>query len=680
MTRGANSDGGGAVAQPGRSAARLRIVCLVVFALTTLGLGLWAGRSVLQACGGAPAAPLDDSYIHFQFARGFALLRPLEYVAGEPKVAGATSLLWPAILALPVALGSSTGGLILTCWLLGFGSLFGQAYEAYMLGRRFMSPGAAVGGGLLVLCFSANTWFAASGMEVVPLGYLLLRSARRAAEFLEGARTPSRTFELLALAVAATLLRPEGILGAAFAAVALTFGGLGRARAWGLGAIGASLLPALFSWALTGSAAQTTTLVKWLPFNPYFDGRLLEAVGANVQLLFSTLLDGRGWSWAFIPEGYRAIALAGPCALVLLALQRTARAHALFLALIALGLLIPATYDTFLVNRLRYLWPFSAPWLMGLAALGDLAGQALAKFYPRLRHAGLLIPGLCGLGFIRLAPVAVDDLALSAQAITGQQVWLGQWAARALPKDAKIGVNDAGAVSYYSGRPTFDVVGLTTRGEAKYWVAGPGSRFEHYERLPTGSLPTHFIVYPEWFGIPSLLGEELAERVVHGATILGGTRMVAFQAHYDALGSASAPASPPPDRPLLDALDVADLESEASHDYELGLTTAQENLVVTLGGRTDGGRKGRQRERFRLRIEGLGLIVVRLGSESATELRVELEGKPALTLPVPVGAFQEVSFETPAGIARGRVAVALSSPTPLTLLHYWSYAARAGPR
>ena len=35
-------------------------------------------------------------------------------------------------------------------------------------------------------------------------------------------------------------------------------------------------------------------------------------------------------------------------------------------------------------------------------------------------------------------------------------------------------------------------VGLTTAGEAKHWVAGAGSRFEHYERLDPQQLPTHW--------------------------------------------------------------------------------------------------------------------------------------------------------------------------------------------
>ena len=68
-------------------------------------------------------------------------------------------------------------------------------------------------------------------------------------------------------------------------------------------------------------------------------------------------------------------------------------------------------------------------------------------------------------------------------------------------------MNDTGAIAYLSNRRTFDVCGLTTAGEARYWVAGAGSRFEHYERLGARRLPTHFIVYPNWFAIPALLGD-----------------------------------------------------------------------------------------------------------------------------------------------------------------------------
>ena len=258
-----------------------------------MALAVWAGTSVWQAGGGRLGAPLDDSYIHFQFARSFASFHPFEYSAGAGAVPGATSLLWPALLTPALWLGASGQGLIALTWLFGFGALFGQACEVYLAGRRFMHWAFAFSAGLLVLSLSANTWFAASAMEVVPLGYLLLRSARRAAEFVEGARSVSRARELVLLAFAGSLLRPEGALCALFAAVAF---GLTRARWQTLLASSAPLAAPLVNLLFTGSARQTTALAKWLPMNPYYEGRLWSAIGSNLEIFVGTLLDGREWA------------------------------------------------------------------------------------------------------------------------------------------------------------------------------------------------------------------------------------------------------------------------------------------------------------------------------------------------------------------------------------------------
>jgi hypothetical protein len=653
---GQGGDGGSAVAQPARFFRRLDAACLLAFALVTLGLAIWAGSVVWSACGGQLGVPLDDSYIHFQFARGFARFRPFEYAPGLPPVPGATSLLWPALLTPAIWLGAGGSGLVALTFILGFGGLFGQACEVYLASRRFLSRPSAFAAGLLVLSFSANTWFAASGMEVVPLGFVLLRCARRAAEFWEGHRSVARRRELLLLAFAAAWLRPEGALGALCVAVALAWSG--KAFRWpALLALVSPLFVPLINQIFTGSAAQTTTLAKWLPTNPYYQDHLVQAITYNLQLFSSTLLNGEKWSWTFIPEGYRLAGLLSLPALWLAAERRQARVYAAFLCLVGLGILIPTTYETFLVNRLRYLWPFSGPWLLGLAALGELSGALLARVERRLALVGLVLPALAGWGFVKLSPISLADLAQSAAAITNQQVSLGRWAAEELPRNAKLGVNDAGAIPFYSGLRSFDVVGLTTRGEARYWVAGAGSRFEHYERLPRAELPTHFIVYPEWFAIPSLLGDCLAERRVEGATILGGPLMVACRADYSSLGSGAKPSGAVGHRRHLDELDVADLESEAAHGYRLGLATAQENIVEAGDGRVDGGRTARARDHFWLELEPEGLLVVRVSAAVRAE----------------PGRFQEVVIAVPHGVEPGRKEVSLLSEPPLTVLHYWSF-------
>jgi hypothetical protein len=49
------------------------------FALLALGLAIWAQVALWRGRRRRVGAPLDDSYIHFQFARSFAEFQPLEY-------------------------------------------------------------------------------------------------------------------------------------------------------------------------------------------------------------------------------------------------------------------------------------------------------------------------------------------------------------------------------------------------------------------------------------------------------------------------------------------------------------------------------------------------------------------------------------------------------------------------
>lgn len=87
------------------TAVAKRLLPALPIAVPTALLAWLAVRNVLEKTGGTPAAPLDDAYIHFQFARSFAEGSPLVYSPGSGPVAGATSLLWPSLLAVGYALG-----------------------------------------------------------------------------------------------------------------------------------------------------------------------------------------------------------------------------------------------------------------------------------------------------------------------------------------------------------------------------------------------------------------------------------------------------------------------------------------------------------------------------------------------------------------------------------------------
>lgn len=663
-----------------------------------LAVALLAWRCIATIIGrvGHPAAALDDAYIHFQYARAIAEGHPLRFAPGAPVTSGATSMLWPGLLAPFYLVGFRGESIMWPAWALSFAALGALAWEAGRLTERLAGRAAAIGAAAMVLAFSAFTWCAASGMEVVPFAWAIACATRRAADWAEAtpeARTPRRAAELVALAWVAALFRPEGAVAALF--VAATLGAFTRTGAWrertlSLAAAGAVLAMPLLLLVLTGSARSNTAIVKLLPGNPYYTGHALYArVAEQVRQLVADLLNGDRYSQEFMPRAMGPVWMAGLGAIGVLGWRQKKVWRAAGVLLLAFTMLAPCFYYTFLWNRLRYLWPFATGWIVGLACLARLAGDIAASVRPRWRVA---TPILCGLLAGMLASKVdgvMDDVAWSASGIDRQQVALGHWASESLPSGARIGVNDTGAIAYFGGHPTFDVVGLTSDGEARYWVAGQGSRFEHYEHLAgTGRLPTHFIVYPQWMAMPMVLGEELHSASVtdYGRSILGGDTMVAYAADWSTLGSGERPWSEP-DAQVADSLDVADLESEGAHEY--ALLGAQEGENVVHEGTApdgsarivDGGRARRWRESFVMHLpEGApARLVVRFEAPTGTVLRVAAGGEP-------VGEMQcddetdwcERAVDVPARLAgpHTRIDVVVAGDDDddvagATFFHYW---------
>jgi hypothetical protein len=644
---------------------------------------------------GHAGATLDDAYIHFQYARAIATGHPLRFQAGAPITSGATSMLWPALLAPFWALGLRDEAIVWAAWAMSFAALGGLAWEASALTSRLAGRTAAVGAGAMTVAFGGFIWCAASGMEVVPFAWAIARASRRASEWSEAgleARSSRRVAELVALAWIAALFRPEGAVTALFVAATLAVfprdpGWRGRSPC--LAAAAVVIVTPLLLWALTGSARSNTAIVKLLPGNPYYSGRVLFAtVEGYARLLVGTLLNGDEHAAEFLPHGGAPMAMAGLAAVGVLGGRTGLRWRASGVLLMALTMFAPCFYYTFLWNRLRYLWPFATGWIIGVACLARLAGDAAGAIRPRWRViTGLLCGGVVGL-FVAKLDWVIEDVAQSASGIDRQQVALGRWAKDTLSPTARIGVNDTGAIAYFGERATFDVVGLTSEAEGSYWVAGAGSRLEHYERLHAtepSRLPTHFIVYPQWMGIDAVLGQPLHEATVTDATILGGTTMRAYVADWSELGSGEKPWTPIGNGEIVDTLDVADLESEESHDYQLlgareGEEVAHEGISPEGATVVDGGRTRRTVERFNAYLpQGVALRgIVRVDGRAGTRVNVVANGRP-------VGVFElgddedwmERSFDIPPGSGRGPSNLELRAEgAAITTFHYWFVVAR----
>jgi hypothetical protein len=154
--------------------------------------------------------------------------------------------------------------------------------------------------------------------------------------------------------------------------------------------------------------------------------------------------------------------------------------------------------------------------------------------------------------------------------------------------------------------------------------------------------------------------------------------MVARTASWDALSSGMRPVRASFEGTPIDRLDVADLESEADHDYVLGWASQADNQVfdTIIGERVhaDGGRAARVEDHFLLKLEPRGRLVMR--GSSAEPLEVSVDGRTVGSLKLSDEDFAEASLTLPQDVRSGRrrVQVRAAPGTTFSALHYWSYA------
>lgn len=226
-----------------------------------LGAGVLALLAALALAPGyftSRGLPLDDAWIHLVYGRSLAAEGILAYNPGVPAT-GATSLLWPVLLALPHLAFSGLSPILVTVKLLGVALHLGAAALAWAVARRFSSPRLATGGAVLVALNPDLLAASLSGMEVslatvTVLALTLAALARRRVLFL-GAAT------------LCPLVRPE-LASVAFLLPALLWIRRDRPallRHWALAALGSAAGFGLIAWrnlAVSGLPLPATFYAK----------------------------------------------------------------------------------------------------------------------------------------------------------------------------------------------------------------------------------------------------------------------------------------------------------------------------------------------------------------------------------------------------------------------------------
>ena len=650
--------------------------------------------SLLSASAGRPVAPLDDAYIHFQYSRQIVRSYPWQYNDGDPRSTGATSPLYPLLLAVGYLFGFNGERLVWCALGIGVVSLALSAWLIYRITGRLLErtaePGAALtrwgpdGAAVFFLLTGAVQWTYMSGMEsglftvfvLTALDAFLAQSDSRETRFF------SHPASWIALAA---LTRPEGMILACvlwLVMVARIWGYAGfqpqrtrilcfAKRAWPFSlAVAIGFVPFLLNLVLTGSPVATGAQAKsWLGNVPFRLWDILWSILSNYRRILEQfaagLLAPRSW---FLAPG--VLALAGLGWITLLRRQRWmefALTSGWFVAgVLATASLITATWQ---VGR------YQVPFLALLTPLATLGFVTLAGMVPQPWRR----PIAAGLALGLLAATLVSTFQARAlyqraiRTVTKQHLAVADWIRGNLPHDARIGVHDTGAIRYVGERPSYDMIGLTTQGAATAWRHGAGAVYELMEH--SQMRPGFFATYPDVFALPYLAATDLfavemfRAEVPDFAVASAGPMQAVYQTDWRLGGSGDRLYQADmlrrtQDMTLVDRVDLADLEDEDAHNlifWEGIVRPGFPTEVQQLRYRTDpakevldGGRlvNGGLSFRIAAKPQQPMLLVARLHPFQAGAVRVIVDGHDLglWRYPALPGEWLETAFHIPADV------------------------------
>jgi hypothetical protein len=721
----------------------------VLWAATcTLSSGRMFYGYMLKQTGGEWSAPLDDVFIHFDYARATAEGHPFQWISGNGYSSGNTSLSYPFVLALGYLSGFRGQHLMLWAALVAATCVFG----VLLAGRALFFPRTRAPSAVdrlasyllppLVLGIGALDWTLWSGMEVsfflatwaLGLGaYVALIDAPKA----DVAR---RAWTLGACGLLMVLTRPEAIT--TIAAFGIGAGILlhRRLRGVALGAVVRAGLPgavavsaqAALNRVLTGEWSASGAIVKLAVYNPFMSRA--DKIQDYLFNLKYEIFRNVEYHFADVPAyGILLPALA----IAAIAVKRTRAIGILLLAQVAGWTLIVALNGQVRWQNERYTMPAVA-WLLMAAAIGAsallrrkdrpsavvvfvmgaLAVQAVvASLAPDLRPAatkawalslgaGAVAGALFSLWPARVVTAgAVLVLAYVHQApnLRGQKWFFGRASRNILDQHVtagrfleKIGarsvlVGDAGALIYASSLQGLDIIGLggfRSLPFARAGIMGLSSTIELLEHVPPAERPDVLAIYPSWWGIlPTWFTHgEIARFPAEGNVICGGYEDVLYRADWHLLGSGENARTVPLGVRVRDSVDIADLLSEADHDYHFDAPASGWTDMKILpdpaderNDMLDGGRMLRPGSAERMRLRGLDAgkrawLVVRSAPASAADVVVRVSGKDVGTLHWTAGeAWVEESVEIPAARVTAEIDVDLANlgPTEFFDFHVW---------
>jgi hypothetical protein len=564
----------------------------------------------LRACHGDFPVPLDDVFIHFDFARSLARGHPFEWIAGQGYSSGETSPLYAVILAVGWAVGFRGD------WLACFAAAITVASIASaMTSLRTLAKSTcgSIAGSILLVAIGALDFALFSGMEValfVALAFHAFVLADRVVRSPPHLRA-SRQWRLGAMGALLVWTRPEAavivfvlaVLAARHARSQSPVAAMMRVAS--PGAL-ATLAVGALNYVMTGDFASAGARLKLLTSNPYLSDldRARELV-LNLVYFFLKVLEGSAvarpsFVWIFLA-----------CALVPLFVRRTREVSATVLASAFLFTLLVSINGAARFQGFRYYAPAVAMLVLAVA-------MGVGVVARRSKWIGIALGVFVAASAAWRIRPSIRFFVQASENIHDQQRRVGEMLAGT---HARVLLGDAGAIPYFSDASAVDAMGLGGFQRMPFTRAalnGEGSTLELIQRMPISERPTMLALYPNWFPVTtsSFVRATLARVTIDHNVICGGPTKLVAETNWVPLTDEGVPDA-------IDELDVADVISEDAHAYEgHGFTVAS-----VVDDKFDGGRiiPAGEREAFIARASSQSAFIV-LRSDHAIDARVEIGG------------------------------------------------------
>lgn len=405
--------------------------------------------------------PLDDPWIHLQFAKNIHDYGSFSYYKNEMVTSGSTSPLYTVLLAVGFFIVKNE---MILSYVLGIAFLTGAAVVFFFLLRKYFPDHIeyAIGGTALLLFEPRLKWASLSGMETTVFIALLIT-------VLYFYQTRKTTL----LGIAGGLLlwaRPEAVLFLGAIIIDLFYreyihrrnrkekkrtqhyAFLNKFKKSAIILTGIALSYVGFNLLLSGSIFPNTyaAKIKYYTTNPQYLKDVFQFFTGGHFVIFSGL------------------AAIGALVVLLTLVQRKSTEHMVSLCF-SVGLITVYGYQLpFLYQEGRYLMPV-LPFFIIIGLVGTYnVLYWLKKMIPSLTRSSIFLITTIVVMLVLCTQFVVAnwkkriDYAETCKYISDRQVKTALWIREHLPEHAVVATHDIGALAYYSNRKIVDMVGLVS--------------------------------------------------------------------------------------------------------------------------------------------------------------------------------------------------------------------------